>query len=621
MLKLFERWLPAYPDIDPEQSPKSLFAFCRYYSKGAEIPLILMSLLTATVAILEVTLFSFMGQLVDWLITKNPDTFLSEESGHLLGMSLMVLVAMPLVTLLHSAVVHQTLLGNYPMRIRWLAHRFVLRQSVEFFQDDFAGRVATKVMQTSLAVRETVMKLLDVLMYILVYFISMLVLIAQADYRLVLPMLGWLAGYIAIQTYFVPRLRRISEEQADARSTMTGRVVDSYTNITTVKLFAHNQREVSYAKESMNGFLATVHKQMRMVTGLNFCVQSLNYLLAFVIAAVAIGLWLNSAISVGAIAIAVSLALRLNGMSQWIMWEVSALFENIGMVADGMGTLSKPLSIQDKDNAKPLVVTQGNIHFDQVDFHYGKQDISVIEDLNLQIKPGEKVGLVGRSGAGKSTIVNLLLRFHDIEKGAILIDGQDVRDVQQESLRASIGMVTQDTSLLHRSVRDNLLYGRPDASEDEMIAAAKQAEAHEFIQGLTDPYGNTGYDAMVGERGIKLSGGQRQRIAIARVLLKNAPILVLDEATSALDSEVESAIQRSLYRLMEGKTVIAIAHRLSTIAAMDRLIVLDKGRIIEQGSHDELIRHKGIYAKLWSHQSGGFIAEDVEDNDQKAEAD
>ncbi|WP_067098791.1 ABC transporter ATP-binding protein [Marinomonas atlantica] len=614
MLKLFERWLTAYPDIDPDQAPKTLFAFCRYFSKGAEVPLILMSLLTATIAILEVVLFSFMGQLVDWLVTKNPETFLSEESGRLIGMSLMVLVAMPLVTFLHSAIVHQTLLGNYPMRIRWLAHRYVLRQSVDFFQDDFAGRVATKVMQTSLAVRETVMKLLDVLMYILVYFIAMLVLVAQADYRLVLPMLGWLVGYIAIQLYFVPRLRRISEEQAHARSTMTGRIVDSYTNITTVKLFAHNKREVSYAKESMNGFLATVHKQMRLVTGLNLCVQSLNYLLAFTIAAVAIGLWIGSAISVGAIAIAVSLALRLNGMSQWIMWEVSALFENIGMVADGMGTLSKPLSIQDNEGAKSLIVKDGDIKFDQVDFHYGKQDASVIEALNLHIKKGEKVGLVGRSGAGKSTIVNLLLRFHDVEKGSIAIDGQNIRDVQQETLRANIGMVTQDTSLLHRTVRENLLYGRPDASDDEMIDAAKRAEAHDFIQGLTDPYGNTGYDAMVGERGIKLSGGQRQRIAIARVLLKNAPILVLDEATSALDSEVEVAIQHSLYRLMEGKTVIAIAHRLSTIAAMDRLIVLDKGAIVEQGSHQQLISQGGIYAKLWSHQSGGFIAEDIEAN-------
>ncbi len=611
MLKLFERWLSAYPSHAPEEAPKTLFAFCRYYSRGAEIPLIIMSLLTATVAILEVVLFSFMGQLVDWLVTKDPETFLSDESGRLIGMSLLVLVAMPLVTFLHSAVVHQTLLGNYPMRIRWLSHRFVLRQSVGFFQDDFAGRVATKVMQTSLAVRETVMKLLDVLMYILVYFISMLVLIAQADYRLMLPMLLWLGGYIAIQLYFVPRLKRISEEQADARSNMTGRIVDSYTNIQTVKLFAHNQREVDYAQESMDGFLKTVHKQMRYVTGLNFCVQSLNYFLAFLIAAVAIGLWMSSVISVGAIAIAVSLALRLNGMSQWIMWEVSSLFENIGMVADGMGTLSKPLTIQDEPGAKPMTVNHGAIEFDQVNFHYGKRDIKVIDQLNLAIKPGEKVGLVGRSGAGKSTIVNLLLRFHDIESGTIRIDGQDISKVQQETLRANIGMVTQDTSLLHRTVRENLLYGKPDATEEEMIAAAKKAEAHDFILSLTDPKGNTGYDAMVGERGIKLSGGQRQRIAIARVLLKDAPILVLDEATSALDSEVESAIQASLYRLMEGKTVIAIAHRLSTISAMDRLIVLDKGEVVEQGSHDELVAHNGIYGKLWAHQSGGFLAEDI----------
>ncbi|TPE50572.1 ABC transporter ATP-binding protein [Maribrevibacterium harenarium] len=611
MLKRFEKWVGPYPDLDPQQAPKNLFAFCWYYSKGVKLPLIVMSLLTATSAILEVVLFSFMGQLVDWLVTKQPDTFLQEEWLHLLGMSLMVLVAMPLVTFLHSAVVHQTLLGNYPMRIRWLAHRFVLRQSVSFFQDDFAGRVATKVMQTSLAVRETVMKLMDVLMYILVYFISMLVLIANADYRLMLPMLLWLAGYIALQLYFVPRLKKISKEQADARSNMTGRIVDSYTNITTVKLFAHSQREAVYAKEGMDEFLQTVYRQMRLVTGLNLGVQSCNYLLAFVIAAVAIGLWLNSAISVGAIAIAVSLALRLNGMSQWIMWEISALFENIGMVADGMGTLSKPLTILDEENAQPLNVPRGEIRFDDVVFHYGKQDRKVIEKLALTIKPGEKVGLVGRSGAGKSTIVNLLLRFHDVEDGQITIDGQNIRQVQQDSLRANIGMVTQDTSLLHRTVRENLLYGNPDATEEQMIAAAKQAEAHDFILTLTDPYGNSGYDAMVGERGIKLSGGQRQRIAIARVLLKDAPILVLDEATSALDSEVEAAIQSSLYRLMEGKTVIAIAHRLSTIAEMDRLVVLDQGRIAEMGTHQQLVEQNGIYAKLWAHQTGGFLAEDI----------
>jgi len=611
MLRFFERWIEAYPTTEPAQAPNTLYAFCRYYSKGVEVPLILMSLLTALIAMLEVTLFSFMGQLVDWLVTKDPTTFLSEEGGRLLGMALIVLLVMPLVTFLHSAIIHQTLLGNYPMRIRWLAHRYVLKQSVTFFQDDFAGRVATKVMQTSLAVRESVMKLLDVLVYIVVYFASMLVLIAKADYRLMLPMLVWLGIYIALQFYFVPKLKRVSTKQADARSTMTGRIVDSYTNVSTVKLFSHTQREASYAKEGMDGFLKTVHQQMRLVTGLNVGVQVCNYLLAFSVAGVAILLWTYGQISVGAIAIAVSLSLRVNGMAQWIMWEVSALFENIGMVTDGMKTLSKPLQIQDKKGAQPLTVKQGDIRFEQVHFHYGRQDSKVIENLSLAIKAGEKIGVVGRSGAGKSTIVNLLMRFHDIESGRILIDGQDISQVQQDTLRANIGMVTQDTSLLHRTVRDNLLYGRPDASEEDMIAAAKKAEAHEFIQTLTDPYGNRGYDAMVGERGIKLSGGQRQRIAIARVLLKDAPLLILDEATSALDSEVEAAIQESLYRLMEGKTVIAIAHRLSTIAAMDRLIVLDKGVIAEQGTHDELIQQGAIYAKLWAHQTGGFLAEDI----------
>jgi len=612
MLRFFEKWVQAYPEVEAVQAPKTLFAFCRYYSKGVEIPLILMSLLTATMAILEVTLFSFMGKLVDWLVNKDPDTFFAEEGMHLLLMSLMVLVVMPIVTFLHSAIIHQTLLGNYPMRIRWLSHHYILRQSMSFFQDEFAGRISTKVMQTSLAVRETVMKLLDVLMYIAVYFVSMVVLIANADYRLMLPMLAWLVLYISLQFYFIPKLKKISAEQADARSTMTGRVVDSYSNVSTVKLFSHHQREADYAKEGMDGFLQTVYRQMRLVTMLNVGVQGCNYLLTFSIAALSIWLWTDSIISVGAITIAVSLALRMNGMSQWIMWEVSALFENIGMVNDGMKTLSRPIEIEDKADAPGLVVANGSIDYEAVNFHYGKQDRKVIENLVLSIKAGEKVGLVGRSGAGKSTIVNLLMRFHDIESGQIKIDGQDISQVQQASLRSKIGMVTQDTSLLHRTVRENLLYGRPEATEEEMIAAAKKAEAHEFIQTLTDPYGNSGYDAMVGERGIKLSGGQRQRIAIARVLLKDAPLLILDEATSALDSEVESAIQDSLYKLMQGKTVIAIAHRLSTIAAMDRLIVLDKGVIVEQGSHEELIQGKGIYASLWAHQTGGFLAEDID---------
>ncbi|MEE3161335.1 MAG: ABC transporter ATP-binding protein [Pseudomonadota bacterium] len=613
MLSFFEKRINPFPPEHPEQPPQGLYAFCRHYTRGLEGSLLAMSCLTAMLAILEVTLFSFMGDLVDWLSTQSPETLFATEGMKLLIMSLVVLVAMPVVVLLHALITYQSLLGNYPMRIRWQAHRYLLKQSLNFYENDFAGRLATKVMQTALGVRETVMKLLDVLVYILVYFISALVMIGTADWRLMLPMVVWLAAYIGIQFYFVPRMKKIATEQADARSVMTGRVVDSYTNIQTVKLFSHTERETSYARDSMDGFLGTVYHQMRLATGLNFSVNMINYLLAFTVAALSIWLWMDSAITVGAIAIAVSLALRVNGMAQWIMWEISSLFENLGTVADGMNTLAKPQTITDPVNAPKLNAEHGEIALDDVHFSYeGADDKSypVFEALNLTIKPGEKIGLVGRSGAGKSTLVNLLLRFYDIDSGQIKIDGQDISQVSQESLRSKIGMVTQDTSLLHRSVRDNILYGRPDASDAEVLDAARKAEADAFIRDLHDPEGNTGYDAQVGERGVKLSGGQRQRIAIARVLLKDAPILILDEATSALDSEVEAAIQQSLYRLMENKTVIAIAHRLSTIAAMDRLIVLDDGKIAEQGTHEELLAQGGIYAQLWAHQTGGFLGED-----------
>ncbi|MEZ9835123.1 multidrug ABC transporter ATP-binding protein [Vibrio breoganii] len=608
MYKIFEGFTKAFPKNEPEQPPNTVFAFCRYYTKGFEKPLLLMALLSTIVAIVEVSLFGMMGKLVDWLGSSNPDTFMQDNASTLITYGVLVLIIMPILVTLHSLVQHQTLLGNYPMSIRWMAHRYLLKQSLSFYQDDFAGRIATKVMQTSLSVRETVMKTLDVFVYVCVYFTSIIVLLAQADYRLMLPMLAWLLAYIGIQIYFVPRLKQVSSEQANARSTMTGRIVDSYTNIATVKLFSHSKRETEYAEEGMEGFLDTVHRQMRLVTGFNVMVEVVNYVLVFAIAAISIMLWMDNAISIGAIAIAISLALRLNGMSMWIMWEVGALFENMGTTVDGMATLSKPIDIKDKQDAKPIQVENGGIHFDDVSFHYGENK-GVISNLSLNIKPGEKVGLVGRSGAGKSTLVNLLLRFHDVEGGKISIDRQDISAITQDSLRSNIGMVTQDTSLLHRSIRENILYGNPTASEEELIAATKQAHAHEFIETLTDPFGNLGYDAQVGERGVKLSGGQRQRIAISRVLLKDAPILVLDEATSALDSEVEAAIQESLNELMEGKTVIAIAHRLSTIAAMDRLIVLDKGHIVEQGTHQELIQGKGIYAQLWAHQTGGFIAQ------------
>lgn len=617
MFKKFEGFTKPFPDEEPTQPPSGILAFCRYYTRGFEIPLIIMSIMSTIVAVVEVSLFGAMGNLVDWLSTSNPETFWQENSSQLIFYGVLLVIVMPILVVGYSLLIHQTLLGNYPMSIRWLAHRYLLKQSINFYQDDFAGRVATKVMQTSLAVRETVMKTMDVFVYVSVYFTSMVVLLAQADIRLMIPMLIWLTCYISIQIYFVPKLKRVASEQADARSTMTGRIVDSYTNIATVKLFSHSKRETDYAEKGMRGFLDTVYRQMRLVTGFDVAVEITNYILVFSIGALSVYLWMDNSISVGAIAIAIALALRINGMSMWIMWEVGALFENMGTVVDGMKTLAKPVDIQDKPGAKDLVVREGGIEFDNVSFHYGDKTKGVISNLNLDIKPGEKVGLVGRSGAGKSTLVNLLLRFHDVEDGKIKIDGQVISDVTQDSLRAKIGMVTQDTSLLHRSIRDNILYGNPDATEEDLLRATKQAHAHEFIETLSDPFGNTGYDAQVGERGVKLSGGQRQRIAISRVLLKDAPLLILDEATSALDSEVEAAIQESLNELMQGKTVIAIAHRLSTIAAMDRLIVLDKGEVVEQGTHQELVQSNGIYAQLWAHQTGGFIG-DQEDAKQSA---
>ncbi|WP_107851733.1 ABC transporter ATP-binding protein [Oceanimonas marisflavi] len=608
MFKLFESLTKPFPEEDPAQPPRGLYAFCRHYTRGFEWPLVIMALLSATVAMVEVALLGFMGRLVDLLASHTPQSFWAEERNTLIFMGALVLVIIPVLSFSHSMLMHQSLLGNYPMSIRWLAHRYLLRQSMSFYQDEFAGRIATKVMQTALAVRETVMKLLDVLVYVSVYLLSLLVMMGHSDFVLMLPVLLWLLTYIGIQCYFVPRMKRIATAQADARSMMTGRIVDSYANITTVKLFAHTDAETHYAKQGMRAFLGTVYGQMRLATCFVLSVDAINYLLLFTITVLSIGLWMSATVTVGVIAVAISIALRLQGMSKWIMWEIGTLFENIGTVIDGMNTLSRSVTIADKANATELTVNRGAIRFENVTFQYGREE-PVIERFNLDIQPGEKVGLVGRSGAGKSTLVNLLLRLHELEEGRITIDGQDITAVTQHSLRRQIGMVTQDTSLLHRSIRENILYGRPAASEEDMVAASRQAHAHAFIQSLEDKDGNKGYDAQVGERGIKLSGGQRQRIGIARVLLKDAPILVLDEATSALDSEVEAAIQESLYRLMEGKTVIAIAHRLSTIAAMDRLVVIDNGHIVEQGSHRELLAKDGIYAQLWQHQTGGFLAD------------
>ncbi len=610
MFAFFEKLIKPFPTEEPVQPPATLFAFCRFYTRGMEPYLLIMSILTGLIAVMEVSLFSFLGKLIDWVGTENPASFIQDKGDQLVWWAIMVVIGLPTAVFLHSLIIHQTLLGNYPMSIRWLAHRYLLGQSLSFYQNEFAGRISTKLMQTSLAVRETVLKLLDVLLYVIVYFSGLIVMIAGSDFRLTIPLLVWISLYAAILYYFVPKLGEVANRQADARSEMTGRIVDTYTNITTVKLFSHTRREADYAQASMTGFLDTVHEQMRLVTRLVISVWIINTLLIFSVSGLSIYLWTLSAVSAGAIATAIGPVIRLFGMSQWIMWETSALFENIGTVEDGITTLARPRHVTDKPEATALSIKQGEIRFDHVSFHYGNGS-GVIDDFSLNIRPGEKVGLVGRSGAGKSTLVNLLLRFYDVEAGHILIDGQDISQVSQESLREQIGMVTQDTSLMHRSIRDNILYGRPNATEAEMFEAAKQARAEEFIPELSDARDRRGYDAHVGERGIKLSGGQRQRIAIARVLLKNAPILIMDEATSALDSEVEAAIRENLETLMQGKTVIAIAHRLSTIAALDRLVVVDNGRIIEQGTHAELVAAKGLYAQLWARQSGGFLAEDV----------
>jgi len=608
MLKFFENLVDPYPPEEPLQPPSNVWKFCLHYCHGMKRYLFLMAFTAGSFAALEVVVFGFMGQLVDWLSVQNRATFLADQEQTLWFMGILVLLVVPLIGLLNNLVRLQTLMPNLTMRVRWLAHRYLLQQSLEFYQDDFAGRIAAKVMQGSIAVRQVVAKLFDTFAYVVVGVLSMLVLLSNADLRMAAPMAIWLLLFIATLIYFLPRLGRIAEDQANKRAVMTGRVVDSYTNISTVKLFAHTQKETDYAKSSMNVFLLNVFQMMGLSTWMDVVVTSLNSMLIFATAAVDIYLWLNNSASLGMIAVSLALAIRLQGFSDWLMWEVHDFFESLGTVTDAMHTISQPQTVLNHSN-DPLAISAGKIDFQNIRFHYGKGE-GVIEALSLNIKAGEKVGIVGRSGAGKSTLVNLLLRFHDLEGGKILIDGQDISQITQDSLRAAIGMVTQDTSLLHRSVRENIAYGKPNATDAEVLEACRLAEADIFIEGLTDPKGNRGYMAQVGERGVKLSGGQRQRVAIARVLLKNAPILVLDEATSALDSEVESAIQASLYRLMEGKTVIAIAHRLSTIAAMDRLVVIDQGTIIEQGSHQELLAQGGIYAKLWKHQTGGFIGLD-----------
>ncbi len=604
----FESRIDPYPDTPPVPPKKGLIPFIWSGMDGLKGYLIVLVILTAGIGAFEAILFKFVGSLVDWLGQYSPQQLWAEKSTSLIAIGVFLLV-FPLWVALECNLRFQTLQGVFPMRLRWNYHRLMLGQSLAFYQDEFAGRVSAKVMQTALAVRDVIMACTDMLVYIIVYFVTMGVILFQFDGWLMLPFFIWIVMFGSSLYWFVPRLAESSRLQADARSLMTGRITDAYSNIQTVKLFSYDNRETHYAKEAMQDFMVTVHGQMRLVTLLQIVNKCMNMFLLVSTAGLGVWLWMQDAVSVGAIAAAIAMALRVLGLSHWMMWEFARLFENVGTVQDGMTTLSKPHKVLDQVNALPLHVQQGEIRFNYVNFSYGENK-QLLQDFNLTIKPGEKVGLVGRSGAGKTTLMNLLLRFYDIDSGEICIDGQNIKTVQQESLRRQIGLVTQDTSLLHRSVRDNIMYGRIEATEEEMFDAARRAQAADFIPQLRDVKGRVGYDAYVGERGVKLSGGQRQRIAIARVMLKDAPILILDEATSALDSEVEMAIQESLSELMENKTVIAIAHRLSTIAAMDRLIVMDKGRIVEQGSHQELLAQNGVYAKLWSHQSGGFLPVD-----------
>jgi ATP-binding cassette subfamily B multidrug efflux pump len=608
MLSFFESLVDPLVDRPQTRPPERLVPFIWHFVRQAWKVIAVLLVVAGGVALIEVSLFDFIGRIVDMLADTPPAELFSRHGTTLLMMGLVAVVLRPLAATLHLLMVHQAVEPGLTNLIRWQTHRYVLRQSLSFFQNDFAGRLANKIIQTGPSLREAVVSMIDAIWYVTIYTGSALILFAQADVWLTVPLLLWIVAYIAVLARFVPQVKEQATVMSEARSVLTGRIVDSYTNIMTVKLFAHAEREDDYAREAIVDHTAKFHFMTRRITGMNVALVTINGLLIAGTLGTGLWLWQSGAITIGAIALAAGLVMRINAMSGWIMWVVTAIFENLGTVAEGMEAISRPYAVIDRPDAKRLAVDRGEIRFDDVSFHYG-QTRGVIDHLSLTIAPGERVGLVGRSGAGKSTMVNLLLRFHDVEGGRILIDGQDISEVTQESLRAAIGMVTQDTSLLHRSVRDNVRYGLPLADDAAIQAALERSHADGFVPDLVDLNGHRGLDAHVGERGVKLSGGQRQRIAIARVLLKDAPILILDEATSALDSEIEAAIQEDLEALMGTKTVIAIAHRLSTIARMDRLVVLDAGRIVETGRHADLIAAGGIYARLWAHQSGGFLGE------------
>ncbi|MFJ3049398.1 ABC transporter ATP-binding protein [Pseudomonas nitroreducens] len=609
LYRRFERLIDPFRDVPERMPPSDVIHFYVYYLRQVWPVFLALLFVGLIVALIEVALFSYLGRIVDLAQGTAPADFFTLHGRELIWMAVVALILRPVFNGLHDMLVHQSINPSMTNLIRWQNHRYVLKQSLAFFQNDFAGRIAQRIMQTGNSLRDSAVQVVDAIWHVVIYTVSALVLFAEADWRLMIPLLLWVVGYVGALGYFIPQVKHRSVVASDSRSKLMGRIVDGYTNITTLKLFAHTRQEEDYAREAIDDQTRKAQRAGRVVTSMDVTITIFNGLLIAGTTGLALWLWTQSLISVGAIALATGLVIRINNMSGWIMWVVGGIFENVGQVQDGMQTIALPRQVNDQPDAKPLVVSHGEVRFDQVDFSYGKGG-GLISGLDLTVRPGEKIGLVGPSGAGKSTLVNLLLRLYDLEGGRILIDGQDIAHVTQESLRAQIGMVTQDTSLLHRSIRDNLLYGRPDASEADLQDAIQKARASEFIPQLSDAEGRSGLDAHVGERGVKLSGGQRQRIAITRVLLKDAPILILDEATSALDSEVEAAIQESLETLMQGKTVIAIAHRLSTIARMDRLVVLEHGRVVESGSHAELLAHGGLYARLWRHQTGGFVGVD-----------
>lgn len=606
MFRFFENLINPYVEYDEEDRPaQDLWSFFKGYSQPFKKIFALTAFMSIVVAAIEVGLIYYMGRIVD-VLDQGPEQMWEQHGTELIIVALFIVFLRPVLQAFDVALINNAILPNFGTLIRWRAHRQVLRQSVGWFENDFAGRIANRIMQTPPAAGEVVFQTFDAISFSLAYLIGAAILLTSADPRLLVPLIIWFVIYVILSRWAIRQIGPASKAASDARSAVTGRVVDAYTNIHSVKMFAHHDREEIYAKEAIEEARRTFQIEQRIFTKMDFALVLLNGLLIVGVVGWALALWVQGQASVGTVAAAATLTLRLNSMTAWIMWALSAFFRQLGVVAEGMETIAQPITLVDMPDAKPLHIGDGRIEMAGLTHHYGRTS-GGLNAINLVIEPGQKVGLIGRSGAGKSTLLKLLLRFYDAEAGQITIDGQDITTVTQDSLRRQIGMVQQDSALLHRSVMENIRYGRPDATEEEAVEAARQAEAHDFIGELQDPEGRTGYASRVGERGVKLSGGQRQRVTLARVILKDAPILLLDEATSALDSEVEAAIQKTLYGMMEGKTVIAIAHRLSTIAEMDRILVLDEGRIVEDGNHDALLAAGGLYSVFWVRQSGGFL--------------